>query len=116
MAFAFYVLGWLIGSAILWVLLVIAMFLSQKVADVEFPPIGTFLWKSAVVAGVVNAIAIVMPPMPLFVGPILLGIAFCVAMVVVFQLEFLQAAIIVFVTFVIHMVIFLAILSRFAGA
>jgi len=51
-----YLALWLIGSFILWLLLLLALLSASRIADFSLPPVGPFLGKAAIVAaGVTGA-------------------------------------------------------------
>ena len=52
-----YLIVWLIGTGISWVMLVVALILVRRIADVGFASLGDLLWRAAVVVAAVNVAA-----------------------------------------------------------
>jgi len=97
-----YVVFWLIGSAISWVLLVVAMFLAHRFAAMSLPPLGPFLGKTAGVVLISNALALALEPF-LWIGGTLIAFGtFCLMMMKLFDLEFWQLMVIAITTWLLR--------------
>ena len=51
-----YLVAWLIGVALGWVVLLVVMLIAQRIADFGMPPFAEFAWRAAVVVGVTSAV------------------------------------------------------------
>jgi len=100
-----YVVTFLLGTLISWILLLIVVPISQKLADFSFPPWPETLWKLAVIAGATNATNMALTPvhwiLALLGGPAV----FFILMYKWFDIDFFGAVIIVVVHAIVSRVV-----------
>lgn len=100
-----WLLGWLFGCAISWVLLVVAMLVSRRIADVQFPPLGEFLWKAALLVVGVSAVVAGLSLVNWLLADIVGFILFVALMIMLFDLDLLQTVIIIFAVWLVRVVL-----------
>lgn len=115
-----YLLWLLVGSVITWVLLMGAMLLVQRLADLGIPSLGDFLWKTAVVAASVNATDVLLGSalpiegiMASCIGNLAAFIVFLVLMRKFFEMEWWQTFVVVIASRVLGFVAMMAVLKIF---
>jgi len=96
---------WLFGCAVSWILLIIAMLLARRIADVQFPPLGEFLWKAALLVVGVNAVVGGLSLVNWLLADIVGFILFVVLMMKLFDLDLLQTVIIIFAVWLVRVVL-----------
>ena len=111
----FYVLAFLIGTIITWVILLIVVPIAQKLANFGMPPWPETLWKLAVISGGVNLVSLVLDPVHWLVGVIVSGIVFFTLMVKWFQVDLFGGIIIVLVGWIVRNVLMMFVLGSLAS-
>jgi len=109
-----YLVAWLIGVALGWVVLLVVMLIAQRIADFGMPPFAEFAWRAAVVVGVTSAVGgaldLIHPWLSLGVC-VLLWIGL---MEKLFDLDFYQIVVIVLVSWLLQWALFALLLIAFA--
>jgi hypothetical protein len=99
-----FIISLVISCAITWVLLILSMLLVSRIADLAFPPLVDFLWKSAIVVVGSNLMVLWVALLTLPLLGILVGfITFLVLMAKLFDFELWQIFVIVVGTWVIRL-------------
>jgi len=111
-----YVIMFLVGTFISWVVLLIVVPIAQKLADFSMPPWPEALWKLAVVAGVINLVALLLDPVNWFLSWIVAAVLFWVLMVKWFDVDFFGATIIVVISWVVRIFLFGLVIAAIASA
>lgn len=93
-----FVLTFIVGLVISWISLLIVIPIAQRMADFSLPPWPETLWKLAVVAAVVNALAVALDPVHFFLSWIVGAAAFWTLMYKWFDVDLFGAIIIVVVS------------------
>ena len=106
-----YAITIVIGSLVSWLILLIVVPISQKLADFAFPPWGEALWKLALVALACTAVETGLGPIHWLLAWVVSAILFWVLMVKWFQIDFFGAVIIVIVSWVTQRAIMLVLLA-----
>lgn len=111
-----YVLGFLIGTAVSWVSLLIIVPIAQRLAEFSMPPWPEALWKLAVIAAVANAISIALGPVHVWLSWIVGFVAFWWLMVKWFDVDLFGAVIIVVVSWFLRIFLVGAIVGALLAA
>ncbi len=111
-----YVLGFILGTILSWIGLLIVIPIAQKLADFSMPPWPEALWKLAVVAGAGNAVAVALGPINAWLSLIVGAVLFFVLMFKWFDIDFFGACVIVVATWVLRSVLMALLLGLFAAA
>lgn len=111
-----YVLAFVLGTVVSFVVLMLAIPIAQKFGDFALPPMGERAAKLAAIAAGVNLIDIALRPFSPIAAWVLGVIVFWVLMVKWFQVDFLGAVVIVVITWVVRIVLMGSLLAAFAVA
>jgi hypothetical protein len=103
-----------VGSVIAWVTLIIAMLVVQRIANLAFPPLAEFLWKSAAIILAAGVVDFALGFVHGWFGTLGSLIVFVILMLKVFDLEFWQLAVIAVATWFIRAVLLILIIGAFA--
>ena len=106
-----YLIVWLIGSGVSWVLLVVALLLVRRIADIGFASLGDLLWRAAVVVAVVN---VVVTGVSIFSGILawIVALVLFVGMLMkMFDLDLWQGVVVVIAVWVLRMIVVFALLG-----
>jgi len=95
-----YVALWLIGSLILWLLLLLALLIASRIADFSLPPVGAFLGKAAIVAAGVTGAAVGLDVVSGFVSWIVAMALFFGLLIKLFDMDLWGAVAVVIATWV----------------
>jgi hypothetical protein len=110
-----YVLAFLIGTLVSWVMLLIVVPIARKLADFSMPPWPETLWRLAIVAAAVNLVTIALDPVNAIVSWVAGAIVFFTLMVKWFDVDLFGAVIIVVVSWFARMLILGAVMAAVAG-
>ena len=95
-----YLALWLIGSFILWLLLLLALVITARIADFSLPPVGAFLGKAAIVAAGVTGAAIGLDAVSGFLSWIVAVALFFGLLIKLFDMDLWGAVAVVIATWV----------------
>lgn len=105
---------WLIFVSLMWVVSMVALLLSRRFVDMSFPPLGGFLWRSAVL--VLVPVAVFMAFSWIFlVGFVLAHIMFLHLATKLFDLEMHQAVLLTAAFWSIQILSFIGIAAGIAA-
>jgi hypothetical protein len=104
----FFFISLVVSLFVTWVVLALAMLLVSRIADIAFPPLPDFLWKTAVVVVASNVLAFPAFLLSFILGYIVGIIAFFGLMVKLLDLDLWQTVVIVIGVWVVRFLIFLA--------
>jgi len=106
-----FVVAFLAGTLVTWVILLIVLPLAQKLADFGLPEWPQLLWQVAVVAAIVNAVSVGLQPVSSVLALLATAIVFWVMMVKWFGVDFFGAVVIVAINMIVRMVIFVLLIT-----
>ena len=96
------ILSLAISLVVTWVLLMLAMVIISRIADIGFPPLNDFLWKTAVIVGVTSLVTVLLGLISGLVGVIVGFVVFLGLMVKLLDLDLWQCLIIVVATWILR--------------
>ena len=106
-----YLALWLIASLILWLVLLLALLITSRIADFSLPPVGPFLGKAATVAAGVTAVAVGLDFVSGFLSWIVAMALFFGLLVKLFDMDLWGAVAVVIATWVLSRMAFLGLIA-----
>ncbi len=100
-----FMVEFLIGAVLQWVILLVVIPVASKIAGFSFPGIGEAAWKLAVVVLFTHVVAVGMGPLIGFGATLLNVIIFWTAMVKWFHVDFFGAIVIIVINFMLSIAI-----------
>lgn len=97
-----YVVEFLVGTAITWVILLIVLPLAQKLADFGLPAWPQLLWQAALLSAIVNALSVALDPVSGWVSWLASLVVFWALMVKWFDVDFFGAIIIIVIGYLVR--------------
>jgi len=111
-----YVLGFIIGTILSWVLIVLVVLIAQKLADLSVPPWPEALMKLGVIALGTNAVSVMLSPVNVWLSWIAGFGLFLALMVKWFDMDFFGAVVIVLISWVVRLYLVAALMGLISAA